>query len=129
MLNLIVLFNHTLTEAQKADARASLGVEAIVDPPAHIRRLWAHVPPDAEALSSYLAPICAWLAETAVPGDFVLVQGEFGATFLMVSFCLKRGLIPVYSTTDRQAVEKHLPGDTVRIQHVFRHVRFRGYGQ
>ena len=129
MPNLVVLFNHTLTEAQEADARASLGVEGIIDPPAHIRRLWAHVPPDAETLHDYLAQVLAWLAETAVPGDFVLVQGEFGATFLTVRFCLENGLVPVYSTTARQVAEKRLPGGTVRIQHVFRHVRFRRYGQ
>ncbi len=128
MPNLFVLFNHTLTAAQEADARAALGVVEIVLPPDEIRRLWSRVPPDSETLSGYLAPVRAWLAGEAGPGDFVLVQGEFGATFLMVSFCLKRGLVPVYSTTDRQAVEKRLPGGTVRLQHVFRHVRFPRYG-
>jgi len=128
-MNLLVLFNHTLTAAQKADARASLGVAEIVLPPDGIRELWSQVPPDAESLRDYLAPVWKWLSERATPGDFVLVQGEFGATFLMVNFCLKRGLVPVYSTTARQAVEKRLPNGRVQIQHTFQHVRFRRYGQ
>ena len=37
---LFLIFNHTFTEVQKADALASLGVDRIVQPPEHIRNVW-----------------------------------------------------------------------------------------
>ncbi len=129
MPNLIVLFNHTLTPAQEADARASLGAARIIEPPEEIRKIWAQVPPEPDALAAYLAPVFAWLEDAAVPDDFVLVQGEFGATFQVVRFCLDRGLVPVYSTTRRVAREERLPDGSVAVRHIFSHVRFRVYGR
>ncbi len=128
-MNLIVLFNHTLTPAQEADARSGLGVARIIEPPTEIRRLWAQVPPEPDDLAEYLAPVREWLDATAAAGDFVLVQGEFGATFLLVRFCLESGFVPVYSTTRREAQEERLPDGSVAVHHVFSHVRFRIYGR
>jgi hypothetical protein len=127
MPKLIVLFNHTLTPAQEADARASLGVADIVLPPDEVRRLWARVPPAADSLRGYLAPVADWLDSAAAAGDFVLVQGEFGATFILVNHCLQRGYVPVYSTTGREAEEEHLADGSVAVRHRFAHVRFRRY--
>ncbi len=128
MPSLIVLFNHTLTPAQEADARASLGATRITGPPEGIRKIWSRVPPEPEGIAGYLAPVFDWLAGAARPGDFVLVQGEFGATFQVVRFCFERGLVPVYSTTRRVAQEEHLADGSVAVRHVFSHVRFRRYG-
>ncbi len=126
---LFLLFNHRLTAAQEGDAYASLGITRIVSPPADITKLWADIPPDAEAVAPALAPIREWLVAEATPGDFVLVQGDFGASFVMVNAAFRLGLIPVYATTVRQAVEQHLPDGTVEISHIFSHVRFRRYEQ
>lgn len=75
---LFLLFNHTLTVTQEADARRSLGVERIIVPPIEVADLWVQVPPDSDGLTGYLAPVFSWLAETSWAGDFVLIQGEFG---------------------------------------------------
>lgn len=125
---LVVLFNHTLTEGQREDGRHSLGVGEFLEPPAAVRSLWAEVPPELESLDGYLAPVRSWLAECARPGDFLLVQGDFGATWLMVRFAFTIGLVPVYSTTRRSAAEEPQPDGSVRLTHRFRHVRFRRYG-
>ncbi len=124
---LILLFNHTLTNAQENDARESLGVSKIITPPADIQQLWSQVPPDTDDLAGHLAPLFVWLNSVARTGDFVLVQGEFGASCLAVKESFRLGLIPVYSTTRREAFEEHLPGGRVEIRHVFSHVRFRRY--
>ncbi len=124
---LILLFNHTLTEMQAADARASLGVGRIIEPPEDIAMAWAQVPPELDDLTEYLAPVFAWLASVARPGDLVLIQGEFGATCLAAREACRRNLIPVYSTTRREAREEHLPDGRVEIRHVFAHVRYRRY--
>ncbi len=127
-VNLLLLFNHTLTPAQEADARASLRVSALVPPPDHIRKLWANLPPESETLAPFLDPVERWIEEVAKPGDVILIQGDFGATCLMVQRSLKMGLIPVYSTTERQAVEELQPDGSVKLTHHFRHRRFRRYG-
>ncbi len=126
---LIVLFNHTLTESQREDGRRSLGAGMFLEPPAEVRSLWADVPPELESLEDYLSPVRSWLQECARPGDFLLVQGDFGATWLMVRFALRIGLVPVYSTTRRAAAEEPQPDGSVHLTHRFQHVRFRRYGE
>lgn len=124
---LFLIFNHQFTPLQEADARASLGVDRIVALPDEVRRVWGNVPPDLPEIGGYLTPVKEWLAGNAEAGDAVLIQGDFGATFLMVGFCLGRGFVPVYSTTMREALEDHQPDGSVRMTHHFRHVRFRTY--
>jgi hypothetical protein len=54
------------------------------------------------------------------------VQGDFGATFAMIQFAYKLGMLPVYATTQRRAVESR-DGDKIVTTRVFEHVRFRIY--
>jgi hypothetical protein len=124
---LLLLFNHQLTVSQDSDARASLGVERIVNPPPEISRIWAEIPPEAEEVGSFLAPVAHWMATASRPGDFVLIQGDFSATYLMVSKALRLNLIPISSTTRRQAMEEHMPDGSVHLRHIFTHVRYRRY--
>ncbi len=128
MADLLLLFNHTITPVQEEQARLELGVELIVTPPAEISSIWAAIPPEAEGIRATLAPVMSWLDDQAVPGDFILVQGDFGACFLLADHALNRGYIPIYSTTERRAVEEHLDDGGVRLTHTFRHVRYRRYG-
>jgi hypothetical protein len=128
MTTLFLLFNHTLTAPQESEARAALGVDEIVEPPLEILNLWSTIPPDLPGLQQYLEPVRDWLAEKAIPGDHILIQGDFGAVYLLVYFSLSCGLIPIYSTTEREALEKHLPDGSVRLQHTIRHRGFRRYG-
>lgn len=124
-----LLFNHTPTPLQLEDAASSLGVSRVEHPPEHLRLMWQAVPPELEGIRGYLQPIADWLSASARAGDFVLIQGDFGATYLMVRFALERGLVPVYSTTERNAVEEPGVDGSVRLSHQFRHVRFRKYGE
>jgi len=126
---LYLLFNHRLTAEQEADARTSLKIAEIVPPTAAIQDLWRLIPADLEALDDYLRPVREWLAAAAAKGDYVLIQGDFGACFLMARFAIERGLIPIYSTTRRQAVEQNRSDGTVKLVHHFRHRRFRTYGE
>lgn len=125
---LFLLFNHALTPEQHADAQASLGVGEIVEPPEVVRGLWSSLDPEPEGLFEALDAVRQWLAGNARPGDYVLIQGDFGACWLMVRYARENRLHPVYSTTRRQAEELHQPDGTVKLVHHFRHVRFREYG-
>jgi len=126
--SLFLIFNHRITPDQEAGAREQLQVRRITLLPPELQELWSQVPADLPALAGYLQPIQAWLAQQAAPGDYVLIQGDFGATYLMVRFALTQQLIPVYATTSRQAREEHLPDGSVKMTHHFQHRMFRRYG-
>jgi hypothetical protein len=126
---LFLLFNHSLTSEQIRDARDSLQATLLVELPPELKELWGNVPPDPAELRPYLTPIVKWLKESARPGDLVLVQGEFGASYLMVKFAFDSGLVPVYATTKRVASETLQPNGAVVLTHQFKHLRFRRYGK
>lgn len=125
---LFVIMNHRIAAVQEADARTSLGVDRIVEMPEALAALWSQIPSDLEAIGSFLKPVQSWLSKSASPGDYVLIQGDFGACYLMVVFSFSRNLIPIYSTTSRVAVENHYPDGTVEVSHRFKHRLFRRYG-
>lgn len=129
MTTLFLLFNHNLTASQKADAFNSLNIDFIEDPPKIVKEVWSQVPADLDKLFFYLEPARNWLNDASHPGDFLLVQGDFGATFLMAKFAQDNRLIPIYSTTARIAVEKELENGSIQSEHNFTHVRYRRYGQ
>jgi hypothetical protein len=97
--------------------------------PEKIQTIWSQIPPDAERLDPVLLPDKTWLEQQAVKGDLVLIQGDFGATVLMVNYALSLGLVPVYATTQRQARDKILSDGRIETYHVFEFKRFRVYGQ
>ncbi|MDW7774389.1 MAG: CRISPR-associated protein Csx20 [Desulfobulbaceae bacterium] len=127
MPDLFLLFNHTFTKVQQAGARQDLKVDRILVPPATVQEIWSSIPPDLEEIFTYLQPVLQWLESTAQHGDYVLVQGDFGACCLVARHARQSGLIPVYSTTFRQSEERHLPDGRVELIHTFRHVRFRRF--
>jgi hypothetical protein len=126
--SLYLIFNHTITSLQIEDARESLQVDRIIDLPEELKPVWNQIPPDLPGIAEYLAPIQRWLAEHAVKDDYVLIQGDFGACYMMVNFAFQQRLVPVYSTTLREAVEEHGPDGSVRLTHQFKHFIFRKYG-
>ena len=128
MPKLYLVFNHTFTLSQQESARNELGTETIIEPPLELRRRWANVPPETPSLRPWLQPLSDWLIEHAQPGDFVLIQGDFGACYLLVCFALEHDMVPVYATTERHAREERLDDGRVKLEHTFDHVRFRRYG-
>ncbi len=124
---LFLLFNHKITPFQEKDARVNLGVGRIVEPPEEIARLWRRIPPDLENIEGYLSPIREWFNAHGEKGDFILIQGDFGACFLMVKFAFENGFVPVYSTTEREAVEADGEDGSVMLTHRFKHRIFRRY--
>jgi hypothetical protein len=126
---LFLIFNHQLTARQRADAHASLAVERFVSLPDHLQQLWRQIPPDMPQINGHLAPLREWLGDNAKAGDYLLIQGDFGACCLMVSFSFEQGLVPIYSTTRREAQEKVQPdGSVITLTHNIEHQIFRLYG-
>ncbi len=124
-----MIFNHRITSLQGQDASQSLGVDRITDLPPDLKSMWQQIPPDLTGIGNYLKPIKEWLKGHTAKGDYVLIQGDFGACFMMVNFALEQGLIPVYSTTEREAVEEHGDDGSIKLTHRFKHRIFRRYGE
>jgi hypothetical protein len=127
--NLFLLLNHDLTEDQRSDAIASLGVNRFIPLPENLAGIWNNVPPRPIGISDMLDPIREWFLREGTPGDFVLIQGDFGAAYLMVCFAIGNGFVPVYATTRRDAVETTGPGGEIVTTRRFNHCRFRRYGE
>ncbi len=125
----LLLFSHTLTQGQVEELERDWGVEVIEPLYPELQELWSSVPPHLDSLSQYLEPVLKWMGEMGTPGDVVVVQGNYGASYLAVNRAFDLGLIPVYATTKREMMETHLPDGSVRQERVFRHVRFRVYGR
>ena len=105
-----------------------MGIDQVIDLPPDLKALWSQIPPDLTEISNYLDPIKEWLAGNARKRDYVLIQGDFGACFIMVNFAFENGLIPVYSTTRREADEEYDESGAIKMIHRFQHKIFRGYG-
>ncbi len=124
---LFLIFNHNLTDLQRRDAEINLDIDRIVDLPEHLKAVWRQVPPDVETIDVAIVPVADWLRENSRPGDYVLIQGDFGAVYQMVNIAFDLKLVPVYSTTAREATETLGPDGDIELTHRFRHVQFRSY--
>ena len=125
----VLLFSHTLTSDQMEELNRRWNVSKVIHLPQELQRLWSEIPPSLESLSDYLRPIFDWFEHVANPGDISLIQGDFGAVYLMVRKALDLGLVPLYATTRREVHEVSMPDGSVRQERVFRHERFRVYGR
>jgi hypothetical protein len=127
MPTLFILLNHDISEAQKQDAKR-WGIRHFISLPPALQSLWGNIPAETQNIDHLLHPIKQWLLQNAAAGDFVLIQGDFGACWIMVNFAFENNLVPVYATTDRKAVEMIQPDGSIKTVREFRHVRFRKYG-
>jgi D-arabinose 1-dehydrogenase-like Zn-dependent alcohol dehydrogenase len=124
---LFLLFSHFLTTRQEQDAYSTLKVREIHPLPPELQARWSQVPPELEAVTEYAQPIWDWLKDQATPGDYVLVQGDFGMSHATVEYAKTQGLLPVYATTRRKSQETKQADGSVKKTLVFDHVRFRRY--
>ena len=121
-----LIFNHSLTEAQREDSTTKLGVSRIVTLPSSLQRLWSQVPADAAAVGDFIAPVLEYIRTEVKEDDVCLVQGDFGATCLAVQAVWRQGARAVYATTRRNVTEEKLNNRTEKIS-IFEHVMFREY--
>jgi hypothetical protein len=127
MPKMLLIFSHYLTPDQIEDAKRKLCVNDFVPLPSDMQKLWQNIPATEPSISNYLNTFNKFIRENANEGDYVLIQGDFGAVYLIVNFVFSISLIPVYATTERDVVEKHMPDNTVRSERVFKHRIFRRY--
>jgi len=125
---MFLIFNHQLSQEQEKEAREVLQVEEIVSLPLKLQEFWSNIPPDVELREEMFKEITDFLLQNkGEQENFCLVQGDFGATVYLVSWCFKNGFVPIYATTKRVAKEIVKPDGSVELLKVFKHERFRRY--
>ncbi len=123
--SIFLIFSHKLIDSQIEELKSN-NITSFIYLPSSLQILWSNVPPDLGELKGYLKPIIEWLKNNAKRGDWVLVQGDFGAVFTVVDFCFYNGLVPVYATTKKNTIEKMENGRLIKVSQ-FEHIRFRKY--
>jgi hypothetical protein len=125
-LKIFLLFSHKLTQIQIDDAKESLGIDEFIYLPNELQELFSQIPADLKDIQKYLEPIDLFLINEAKKGDYVLIQGDFGAVWHFVKTSFEFELIPIYSTNKRIAKEI-FEGDKVIKTSEFEHTIFRKY--
>ena len=123
-----LLFNHTLTDAQIKDAHEKLSVDEMIPFSEDLLKIWKNIPYDIPILKDLLAEHIAYLEEVAQEGDYLLVQGDFGASYIMINVAKACGVIPIYATTQRKSIENIVEGKIVKTS-IFEHGIYREYGE
>ncbi len=126
MKQMFLLFSHKLTLSQEEDAINSLKVEKFIPLPKNLQDLFSNIPNDLDSLNNYLKPIKEFLKDYSINDDVALIQGDFGATYILVNFAKSLKLKAVYSTTKRVTQEFEEDGKIIK-KSIFEHERFRDY--
>lgn len=123
---MFLIFSHQLTTLQKQQAKEKFGVSEFIYLSDDLLSKWSNIPPTLEQIDEYLTDILKWINMNAYPGDYVLVQGDYGATMFVVNYCIMHNLKPVYATTQR-IVKEEKAGEKVITSRKFEHIIFREY--
>lgn len=126
MKRIFVLINHILTQRQINELKITYGQDCqFIFPPQDIKDYWAQIPPTTSLDPESIFQIVKWLSQSE-KDDILLVQGDFGATFMIADYALQNGLIPIQSVTKRIEHEER-DGEKVYKHYVFEHECFRKY--
>ncbi|RKD31292.1 hypothetical protein BET03_03935 [Thermohalobacter berrensis] len=118
--------SHDLTDFQIYEAKTKLGIKKVKTLPQNLQKIWGNINPEGKLPKDILVEIVNWIEENSNEKDYVLVQGDFGATYYIVDYCFKKNRIPIYATSKRDVEEKVI-GNKVVTNRVFKHVNFRRY--
>ena len=125
---LYLLFSHTLNDMQKNDAFSRYGITNIIALPDELQKVWSQIPADISQVKPFLKPIMGHLSDLKKT-DYVLVQGDAGASFVMVEWIRSKGATAIYATTKRNVTEEKIENGKTTKTTVFQHIRYRIYGE
>ena len=120
-MNIVLLFSHILTETQAKELKEQYRCENIIYMPEEIKMRWMSVDDNTspEIFESFLL-------DNLKKGDYVLIQGDWGMTYKLITFAKKNGFIPIFSRTTRNVKEVN-NGDKIIKTSIFQHIGFRKY--
>lgn len=126
MVTMFLLFSHKLTNEQIISANRDLNCENLVYLPEKLQNLWSNIPPKEEGYK-YLIDFETFILNNYKKGDYALIQGDWGYTYHMVQFCKEIGIIPVYSTTERNSRDILNKDGSISKISLFKHVIYKRY--
>lgn len=127
MFNLYTLLNHQLTTEQHNNIISFFNSEAVItSPPAVVSDYWCNVNPNGSLSDTGISTVFDWL-KTISKDSAIIVQGEYGATYMVVDWCIKNGIAVYYITTNRNADEQTNTDGSSTITRIFRHAGLRKY--
>lgn len=126
-MKLILLFSHTLSDEQINEAENELKVDEFIYLPNELQYIWSNIPPIGKLPLDLLEKIKDYVLENAKQGDYILIQGDFGATNHMVEWSKEKGFIPIYATSKRVYKSNVNKDGTITNVHIFKHINFRKY--
>jgi hypothetical protein len=127
MPKLFLIFSHKLTDQQVKDAEDTLDISEFVYLPEELQAQWSNINPYGDLPKELFDNLKEWLIENAESGDYTLIQGDFGATYITVNMAFELGLIPVYATTERISKEIANQNGEIERKQIFKHVCYREY--
>ncbi|MBT3217819.1 MAG: TIGR02221 family CRISPR-associated protein [Proteobacteria bacterium] len=121
---MVNITNHRLTPDQVEDARNSMGIKEVLELPPELKEAWATVPLDTAGMLAVVSTVFDWVWNKTSKNDVILVQGEYGATFALVSHLNAAHRRTVHATSKREVTERQNEHDSTE---TIRHFVHRGY--
>ena len=121
----LLVFSHEMTENQEKELNEVYNVEKIEKLPKDLQEIWSNVSIEKNYKENF-EKIKKYVEENFNKNDVILIQGNWGYTYGLVKWSIEKGLIPVYSYTERN-VEEIKDGENVKKISYFKHVRFVKY--
>jgi len=122
----VVILSHELNCYQILELKEKWKVSDIIFLPKELKDIWSSINPNGEIDTNYLNSILKFIMDNTNEDDYVIVQGEFGATHYIVNRIFENNRIPLYATTVRKVKEMVIDNIT-KTERVFEHVNFRKY--
>lgn len=126
MKRLFLVFSHKLTVDQQKDAMINFGIKEFIYLPDKLQKVWSNIDPKALEISADINQIINHIIENFTIEDYILVQGDFGATYRVVNTLSNLGFRCIYSTTVRKSLEVRENNIIIKSS-IFEHVKFRRY--
>ncbi len=118
--------NHNLTDEQVNDAKKSLEIKSFISLPDELKAAWRSIPAEMADISSIVDKFDKWVCDNYNTGDVILIQGEAGMTYKLISRLNKKEIKCCYATTKRESKEIETENGIVKTS-TFKHVMFRFY--
>lgn len=123
MNSMHLFFSHQLSDEQIKDAKTSLNITEFKALPKDLQTRFSNVPPSLDSLDDYAKGFYEYIDKNTKKGDFLLISGDFGLCFKLITYAKAKSLKPVYATTKREVLKDE---NGVK-QSIFKHIKFREF--
>lgn len=122
-----ILFNHHLSAVQILELQKNWAASNFIYPPNELQELWGKLEPSQPDVEILAKPFIEWLTTQTQADDLLLVMGEFGVSFYIVSWAIMNNLTPIHTTAIRSITHESQEGTATTIERTIVHQQFRKY--